>query len=151
MSIADCYTAKYYKGIRDPAKAKLSSRKNKDKRILERSLGVNIPRYILDDTRRADSTRGFPKSDLTLEFIDSSILMGCTYCGDNQTRMTLDRIDNSKGHTQNNVVAACIRCNYARRDMPYEAWLVVAEGMRKARELNLFGDWNKKAVCKKNS
>jgi len=55
--------------------------------------------------------------------------------------MTLDRIDNDKGHTQDNVVPACIRCNYARRSMPYEAWLVVAKGMREAREQGLFGDW----------
>jgi len=55
--------------------------------------------------------------------------------------MTLDRIDDAKGHTADNVVPACIRCNYARRDMPYKAWLVVAKAMRKARALGLFGNW----------
>lgn len=56
--------------------------------------------------------------------------------------MTLDRIDNDKGHTQDNVVPACIRCNYVRKNMPYEAWIVVAEGMRKAREAGLFEGWS---------
>jgi hypothetical protein len=59
--------------------------------------------------------------------------------------MTLDRIDNDKGHTEDNVVPACIRCNYTRRSMPYEAWLVVAKGMREARERGLFGEWTGRA------
>jgi hypothetical protein len=54
---------------------------------------------------------------------------------------TLDRIDNSKGHTRDNVVPACIRCNYARRNMPYEAWLCLTDGMKRARELGLFKEW----------
>jgi len=55
--------------------------------------------------------------------------------------MTLDRIDNLKGHSFDNVVPACIRCNYARRNMSYEAWLCLTEGMRRARELDLFKGW----------
>jgi hypothetical protein len=55
--------------------------------------------------------------------------------------MTLDRKDNSKGHTQDNVNAACIRCNYARRDMPYGAWLFIVKGMREARMSGAFGTW----------
>ena len=38
-----------------------------------------------------------------------------------------------------------------RLDVQLAGCLGAAEGMRKARELNLFGDWNNKAVCKKNS
>jgi hypothetical protein len=55
--------------------------------------------------------------------------------------MTLDRKDNSIGHLLDNVVPCCIRCNYIRRDMPFEAWLIVATGIRKAKELGLFGTW----------
>jgi hypothetical protein len=66
----------------------------------------------------------------------------CVYCGEAEARRSLDRIDNSKGHTKANVVGSCERCNYVRRDMPYEAWLAVAPGMRIARELELFADWN---------
>jgi hypothetical protein len=55
--------------------------------------------------------------------------------------MTLDRIDNKRGHSRANVVPACIRCNYARRDMPYAAWLCLAPGLRVALEQGLFGEW----------
>jgi len=56
--------------------------------------------------------------------------------------MTLDRINNSKGHLMNNVVPACRRCNTTRGDMPYKAWLFLVDGMRKARLANAFGNWN---------
>jgi hypothetical protein len=55
--------------------------------------------------------------------------------------MTLDRVDNSIGHIKSNVVPACTRCNYTRRDMPYEAWLLIAKSMRKAREAGMFDNW----------
>jgi hypothetical protein len=105
-----------------------------------RSDPLLICRCIWEDTRRDDRKKG-RENDLTKEFIAAEIAKGCSYCGESKIRMTLDRIDNSKGHTQNNVVPACIRCNYTRRAMPHQAWLVVAKGMREAREANLFGDW----------
>lgn len=55
--------------------------------------------------------------------------------------MTLDRKDNALGHTPGNVVPACTRCNYVRRDMPEKAWLMLAPAMRVAREAGAFGDW----------
>jgi len=78
---------------------------------------------------------------LTKGFIAEQVAKGCLYCGESEIRMTLDRICNEKGHTQDNVMPACIRCNYTRRDMPHEAWLVVAKGMREAREAGLFNGW----------
>jgi len=95
---------------------------------------------IYADCRASDRRRGMD-NDLTPEHIRSLIDQGCSYCGEAKLRMTLDRIDNERGHTQDNVVPACIRCNYIRRNMPYEAWLVIAKGIRKAREHGLFGEW----------
>jgi hypothetical protein len=99
---------------------------------------------ILIDSRRSDKRAGRENS-LTRDFIAEQISKGCDYCGETELRMTLDRIDNAKGHTQSNVVPCCIRCNYTRRAMPYEAWLVVAKGMREARGLNLFNGWTGQA------
>lgn len=101
---------------------------------------INRARTILTDSRGDDRKKG-RENDLTLDFIETTIARGCRYCGEITIKMTLDRIDNAKGHTQGNVVPACIRCNYIRKDMPYAAWLVVAKGMREAREQGLFGDW----------
>jgi hypothetical protein len=105
-----------------------------------RAAGVDVARFILREARRSDTLRG-QTCDLTKSEIEQLIGRGCSYCGETALRMTLDRIDNSRGHTRDNVIPACIRCNYARRNMPYEAWLCLTDGMRRARELGLFKEW----------
>lgn len=107
---------------------------------LMRKNGEQTERWIWEDSRKSDKKKGL-ENNLTKDFIKNQIEKGCSYCGESSIRMTLDRIDNSKGHTEDNVVPACIRCNYVRRNMPYEAWVVVAKGMKEAREKNLFNDW----------
>lgn len=99
-----------------------------------------VARLIIKDCLASDRKNG-RAADVDVAFVESLIADGCSYCGETNVRMTIDRIDNTLGHTRANVVAACARCNYARRDMPHEAWVVVAVGMRKARELGLFGTW----------
>lgn len=99
--------------------------------------------YILRDSRYQDKSKG-RENDLDEKFIAEMISHGCSYCGatSDEVRIGLDRINNSLGHLKSNVVPACIRCNNTRRDMPIEAWLIVAEGMRKAREQGKFGNWD---------
>jgi len=109
-----------------------------------RKEGKDPARWILKDARGSDRKKG-RDNDLTKPFVEGCIAQGCSYCGETTLRMTLDRVDNTLGHLQSNVVPACIRCNYARGSMPYEAWLVVAPGMRKAREGGLFGCWTGRA------
>ena len=99
-----------------------------------------LPKYILYDSRKSDKKER-RENDLDQEFIRKAIKDGCSYCGETDLRMTLDRVDNSLGHLRSNVVAACIRCNYTRKDMPYEAWLLLTPGIRRARETGLFGGW----------
>ena len=48
------------------------------------------------------------------------------------------------GHLQSNVHSACIRCNLARGDMPYAAWLLLVPAMKQAKELGLFKEWDEK-------
>ncbi len=110
----------------------------RDKEI--RASNADPARWILVEARRGDKRSGLA-CDLTKEKIASMIAQGCAYCGETELRMTLDRIDNAKAHTADNVVPACIRCNYARRHMPYQAWSRLAPGMKEARELGLFGGW----------
>jgi|SRR5208337_2912536 len=106
----------------------------------ERANGIDRDKWILQDTRSWDKKRGF-KNDLTRDFIALLITRPCVYCGDTSLRMTLDRKDNGEGHIQENVVGSCIRCNFLRRDMPYDAWLALAPTVRQAREMGLFGAW----------
>lgn len=100
----------------------------------------NVAAAIREDSRRYDKRRGL-HHDLSAEWIRDAISNGCAYCGENSIRMTLDRKDNDIGHVSTNVVPACLRCNYTRRDMPYAAWLLLVPAMRRARELGLFADW----------
>jgi hypothetical protein len=92
------------------------------------------------DSRRSDTVHG-RANDLTKDGIRHLIAQGCIYCGETQLKMTLDRKDNGVGHLQTNVIPCCIRCNYVRRDMPYEAWILLVPAMRQARERGLFGTW----------
>lgn len=109
-----------------------------DKRL--RSEPSQAGRVILKDTRNSDQKKGF-ENDLTREFVDCAIRQGCSYCGELSIRMTLDRIDNQRGHTRDNVVPACYRCNMIRGNMPYEAWLNVVPAIRDTKEKGLFGLW----------
>src|SRR5665647_1084633 len=99
-----------------------------------------VAQMILLDARRSDRRRK-RTNDLDLEFVSQMIRKPCGYCGETAIRKTLDRIDNSLGHVRSNVVVACERCNLVRRNMPFDAWVVVARSMRRARTLELFGDW----------
>ncbi len=97
--------------------------------------------FFCQDANKNDKKKG-RDNDLTKEFAELLLRECCRYCGDDQNRMTLDRVDNDLGHLQSNVVPSCVRCNITRGQMPYEAWLVVAQGMRTAREAGLFGGWD---------
>ena len=96
--------------------------------------------HIVKDSRGSDNKFG-RSNDLDCDWVRQKISGGCTYCGETELRMTLDRIDNSQGHLKTNVVSACIRCNYMRRDMPYEAWLLLVDSIKTARLAGAFGGW----------
>ncbi len=100
-------------------------------------------KYILKDARLWDRKHGF-LCDLTRDQIDSLIKKPCHWCGETKLMMTLDRLDNHRGHTESNVVPACIRCNYIRRDVPLKAWEQIATVLPLVRESGAFGDWTGK-------
>ncbi len=132
--------------IKTSASNKISSKEShrKEKANLKRRLSRQDPNklaaIIVTDSKNSDSKFG-RDNNLTKETVTDLIHLGCSYCGEQELRMTLDRIDNSLGHTVENVVSACIRCNYARRSMPHAAWLCLISGLKEAREKGLFGNW----------
>lgn len=81
----------------------------------------------------------------TKQFVQRLIDRGCKYCRaqNDECKMTLDRINNAKGHLRTNVMPACACCNYLRRDMPFKAWMFLVPHIRAARKRGLFGEWNK--------
>lgn len=45
----------------------------------------------------------------------------CEYCG--QTELNgIDRVDNTIGYVEGNVVSCCSTCNYAKKDMTMDKW-----------------------------
>ena len=126
---------------RDPEKRKALFARRAIRVKAERNTVAGRPKHILWDAKKSDNKRK-RQNDLTLDFVQDMLSKPCSYCGGKNLKMGLDRKDNMLGHIKTNVVPCCDRCNYIRRDMPYEAWLVVAIAIRKAFEQNLFGDWN---------
>src|SRR5271166_772359 len=86
-------------------------------------------RLLANGYRKWDKQHGFVP-DIDKDFVREMIKRGCYWCGATyeEIRIGLDRIDNRLGHTKVNVNPACVRCNLTRKDMPYEAWLLVAQG-----------------------
>jgi len=106
-----------------------------------RAKPANLARVLLSDINKSDKKRGF-SNDLDVDFVRAIMESPCTYCGEDQLRISLDRIDNLQGHLRSNVVPCCSRCNYMRRDMPYGAWIHIAQAVKTAKEKGLFGGWD---------
>jgi len=72
-------------------------------------------------------------------------LMGkpCSYCGDalHETGLGLDRLDNDKGYTPDNVVQCCVDCNMARgrRFTADEMWAEIGPAIRRVKEARKHG------------
>lgn len=116
---------------------KIKSYKRKKIRRQDPDKRANI---IAIDSKSSDKKHN-REYNLTVELIREIIKNPCSYCEENELQMTLDRIDNSIGHIESNVVPACIRCNLIRRAMPYEAWICLLPGLREARKRKLFNEW----------
>jgi len=78
---------------------------------------------------------------LDLKFVELALSSPCSYCGDTDILMTLDRVDSAMGYSVENCVPCCIRCNLVKADMPVSAWKILAPAMREARVRGAFGDW----------
>jgi hypothetical protein len=137
-------TCKRCKRRMSPDSAKRQREWDSARQRAKRADPENLAKVVLGDSKKSDRKRGF-ENDLTLEFVKKALSSGCDYCGERTLRMTLDRIDNAVGHILTNVRPACIRCNYARGSMPYDAWLCLVPGMIAARRLGVFGRWTGRA------
>jgi hypothetical protein len=135
-----CESKKRKRCNTSPGAARKSQEKYLKKISYMRANNIDVDRWILQDSKQSDKRKNL-ENNLDREFIREKIKDGCVYCGEAENRLTLDRIDNTIGHIKDNVVCACIRCNYIRGSMPYEAWNMLIPGIRKAKEKGYFGDW----------
>ena len=117
-----------------------SRERQREKARQDRQNENNRARFLLKDSRKSDKKKGYSNT-LTLEHIQEALHQDCTYCGDNTTLMTLDRIDNTIGHTIDNVLPCCYRCNNIRGNMPYAAWIEIVPAVKMVFEKGLFNEW----------
>lgn len=100
----------------------------------EKSLHYRVGAYKSEDKRK-----GFAET-LSVEQATPIMNLPCTYC---KVEMSggLDRVDNTQGHTVDNVVPCCVKCNGILIDLPYQAKLLLAEGLKAARLAGYLDTW----------
>lgn len=130
--------------LRDEENKRISNFRKTDRRLVG-----SRSKYIVDDSKKYDRKNKLLGFNLTVEFVDCLIKDGCSYCLVTEAFMSLDRIDNSKGHSKNNVVSCCYRCNLMRRDVPWAAWCRMLPKIQEIQEQGLFGDWYSKPISHK--
>lgn len=64
----------------------------------------------------------------------------CFYCGKEHS-LGLDRIDNTLGHSDDNVRPCCEKCNNILGDIPDEAKLLLKVGLTEIRKQGLLETW----------
>lgn len=76
--------------------------------------------------------------DLDRDFmVDNIFNKSCVYCGSTE-KLGCDRIDNSLGHTKNNVVPCCRVCNVTRMDnFSHSEMLLIGEVIKKIKLMRL--------------
>jgi len=134
--------------VRNPEYIKRKYKRHGEWAKRTRLLNQLQDKWIWTDSRKSDKIHG-RENTMTRDFIRQLIKKGCSYCGEKTLRMTLDRIDNARGHTNDNVVAACVRCNDIRGNMPHSAWLCLCHGLRRARRQGLFADWKGRSSARR--
>lgn len=131
------------KSIEDAEKSVMD--KSRKRGALNKELRKGEPkdyaRFILADSKKNDKKNG-RDNNLTIEFIIDKLSCGqCSYCGDKNSKLTLDRVDNFLGHLIDNVEVSCNFCNIIRGNMPYDAWIHIVPSIKSAKELGLFNSW----------
>lgn len=78
--------------------------------------------------RLKDKARGHQSEKISIDwFIENIITKNCSYCGTDK-KIGADRVLNHKGHTKDNIVPACYRCNTMRfNHFTYEQMLKIGD------------------------
>lgn len=81
--------------------------------------------------RMKDKARGHQSEKISIDwFIENILTKECSYCGTSK-RIGADRVDNNTGHTKENIVPACYRCNTMRfNHFTYEQMLKIGAFIR---------------------
>lgn len=107
------------------------SKNNPDKvKIIKNNFSKNHPevtkKYLKDyqvtlkgkyRTMKGSGVKRNYDVSLTLEDFEKIVSKPCAYCGENEKRIGIDRIDNTKGYTIENSNPCCTICNMMKKTM----------------------------------
>lgn len=102
----------------------------KDSPNIRAKLSRMISSYKIKDRKN-----GISICDLNIDWMLTNIVnKPCYYCGDTH-RIGCDRIDNSKGHTKDNVIPCCYEYNCARNNnFSVEEMKIIGQAIKKVKE-----------------
>jgi len=87
---------------------------------------------LFSNYSKIDYKKNF-QNDLTKEYIQKMLKLNCVYCDYPSTG--LDRIDNTKGHTQENCVSCCWECNTARmNNFTHKEMFVIGKAIKQIKD-----------------
>ena len=127
-----CYQGKYQAFCQD-------CRRERDRlNYTKRKNGLAITRY--KNYYVVDKRGGFVGT-LSRQRAIEIMQLPCHWCGEDKQQIGLDRIRNDAGHTEDNVVPCCEKCNQIRGDIPFAAMELLKDGLVAIREAGLLDDW----------
>lgn len=113
--------------ILEKCKERYQLRKEEFKERLKRYNKTKMGRalYLLGGYRRLDNEANRGECTLTAKWIVDNIFSNtCHYCGESDwTKLGCDRIDNTKPHTEDNIVCCCGKCNCKKHTTNYEDYI----------------------------
>lgn len=116
------YLKEYYKNNKDSFKKRYEEKSELIKEYSKQYMSTKKGRAvnITSTNNRTDRNRGFDISNnVTNDWVVENIFNGqkCIYCGETDwKKLGVDRVDNKKPHTPDNVVCCCGECNVKRGD-----------------------------------
>lgn len=108
----------------------------KDHKQLEKQQIRNKASKMIASYNNTDKKKGFPRGDLNIDwFIENVFNKKCSFCNDTN-RLGVDRIDNNKCHSKENVVPCCYECNIARaNNFTHEEMKTIGKAIKKIKKL----------------
>lgn len=111
-------------------------KKNRGSKIIKDSNDIRSKASkMISAYKHRDKINNTPICDIDIDWmIENIINKPCYYCGDTN-RVGCDRIDNSKGHTKDNVIPCCYECNCARNNnFSVDEMKIIGQAIRKVKE-----------------
>ena len=123
--------ARYYRKEKYKTPKEILFGKQREIKPRNKSIVRRVQAYRLRDKQKG------LKNDLELNWVREFVKQPCIYCEDTED-IGLDRIDNTKGHTKDNVVPCCYACNTARgNNFSFEEMKILGKTIKEIKKCRL--------------